>query len=275
MEYVPPCVSRDKHPAVRQAIAQIIVENQAELKVVLPGLIADSFACLAYPGEHDLLASALIPLVQGVLQIIAGVAPVGNRQNTLVSHIFSQSLGIARRCRMEAEYRDLGSWLHGRYPDESEERRGARLALLILGYDATIGTLACSLRDLIGHAPQVMADLAFETMPSRTGVPYVDRKATVATVGGGRSWEVDDVARVCLGSLEEGASAKDRNRFFGAGSHTCLGRTLFLNLWSQVACAIRAKPGMISLVHFSLGKNDVFRIPEIFTIKVHASDEYS
>lgn len=268
MNYVPPCVAADRHRNVRAEIAELIGEGQAGLKAELPALVADALCCLRQEGEHDLLGGGLVPLVQEVLGRLSGLSLSRQRENSLISHLFSQSIGIARRRRMEDEYRELWEAIADAHPHEPEPRRGARLALVILGFDATVGTLACSLYELISAAPGLMGRLPFAKWPVATGVPYVDRRATADFALNGQEFASGESLRVNLDGGGEGHPHRDPALLFGAGAHSCLGRSLALSLWSAVGHGVRAMPGSIRVVDYGLSKNDVFRIPDRFQVRV-------
>lgn len=268
MRYVPPCVPIARHSDVRTKIAEIIGGRMSEIKSELPEIVGRSLSCLRHEGEHDLLKDGVVPLVRELLGKLAGISLIPQREGSLVSYLFSQTLGVARRKRMEDEYRELWAAIASAFPDESEGRRGARLALVILGFDATIGTVGCSLRDLMCEEPALMSTLPFEKSPAITGVPYVDRAATAAFSLNGQQFRSGEALRV---NLESGAEVPDKSvpaLLFGAGPHSCLGRSLTLGLWSAISREIRATPGSISVVDFGLSKNDVFRIPDKFIVRV-------
>lgn len=265
-KHIPPCVTKERHPASRAEVAGCIAARKTIVSQTLPKMVAEAFSVLHRPGDHELMSDAIVPLTRALLSSVSGIDVDTLPADGLISDIFSQSIGISKRKKMDDGYARLFASLTAQYPDETPEARGARLALVILGHDAMIGTIGYSLLSLLSHNFIPMAKLAFEHEPQRTGVPYVDRQAITGTSIAGRSWNAGDIARVEL-EIFEGVEG-DRNKFFGAGSHTCLGRSLFLQTWSEIAKFINSAPGSIALVDWTPAKNDVFRYPETLKIRV-------
>ena len=61
-------------------------------------------------------------------------------------------------------------------------------------------------------------------LPTRTGVPYIDREVLQDVDLGLASFKAGDVHRVRLDRFEQADNDRDRRQFFGAGQHLCLGR---------------------------------------------------
>lgn len=268
-QHIPPCVSAGRHAASREAAARVLSMQKHRFNDVIEDVVAQSFGCLKVPGEHELMGAAIVPMTHKLLGALAGVDMSVVADRALLSEIFSQSIGISQRRRMDAEYARLFDAVGDAYPLEDETMRGARVALVILGHDAMLGTVGYSLHDLIGSRSCRFGDLAFEKLPSRTGVPFVDRQAAQSGSTCGRYWSKDQVVRIRLDALE--GTEGDRQRFFGAGWHTCLGRSAFLQIWSEIGRFWRLLPGTIEIVDIISARGGVFAYPEKFIVNVQSN----
>ncbi|MEO8243416.1 MAG: hypothetical protein ABI832_14005 [bacterium] len=254
-----PLALRDKpHAEQRADVARLMVERRPNMTKVLPGLVARHLQGLARPGALNLLDDGVKPLVEAVIAELVD-ADLRSTTANLVSRVFSQAMGVAQRRAMNAELAGLRRQLALAHPGEAGLRQGSRLALVVLGRDALIGTLSRSLHaHLVALNGQVLASLTMPEIPTHTGVPYIDRELQA---------DPGQVARCQLRSME-GRPADERQRFFGAGPHVCLGRPLSMDLFQQCSAFLATLTTRIAIDSFQLRKDDVFALPAHFTVTV-------
>lgn len=270
LESIPLCLSRSDHPAARRTMAEMIAARTDVLKQRIPGMVANRMAPLSRPGAVDMMASVVTPLVDdmisGLLDLPLQVGP-----DTLISRVFSQSLGVAKRRRLEAELAQLIAELETAFPQDDARTIGLKLSLAILGRDALTGTLACSLHAVLAAAPgQPLSAMDWPDLPPRTGVPYIDRMARRGAMIGSHPIPPGDTIRAWLARYETAEDPRARLSFFGAGAHLCLGRALSLDLWRSLATALRGLRMIPTITDYQLRRDDVFHLPQSFTIKVLA-----
>jgi hypothetical protein len=189
---------------------------------------------------------------------------------SLLSRIFSASLGIAKRRRLNEEIAFYRDRVAAAFPGDAPLRQDARLALAILGRDSLTGTLALSLRaHFEAVADQPLLSRSLPAIPTHTGVPYVDREALADREVDGSRVLAGETVRLALASLE-GQGDATRQRFFGGGAHLCLGRPLSIALMERISGELATMPTRVSLRRFALRKDDVFAFPEAFEIEVLA-----
>lgn len=245
-----------EHKAARADVAALLQKTSPDLTARIPTLVAERFAPLARPGEVDMLGTVIVPLVNDVLAGLSGTDYAAG-PDSLISRLFSQSLGPARRRRLEAEMADLVGAVRRAHPEDPEDVIFARITLVVLGRDATIGTLSESL------ATALRPDSAgFARVPLATGVPYVDRIAP----GAGP----EDAPRILRCQLDTLTGEDDRTRlgFFGAGPHTCLGRPVTLALFDAISTWLSRADRQIDILAFERRRDDVFYVPSIFRVAV-------
>ncbi len=245
------------HADHRADVAKLIAERRAALRAALPSMIARWFGCLSVPGRHELMAAAVEPCVDAMIAELAGIDPdLG--ESSLVSRVFSQKIGVAQRRRLNGELARLIARLRKAFPGDSDVRIGSRVTLVVLGRDAMIGTLAFSLKAYF-DTPEA----GFARVPSHTGVPYIDRQAVKTARGVAEG----TILRCLLQSLEGGTDA-DRQRFFGAGAHVCLGRVAAMDLFQGLAGHLAGLSGRIRVEEFSIRDCDVFAVLQTLWVKV-------
>jgi len=267
-QHIPLCLRGDAHLAARRRIAEIISASSTQTRAVVEREITAMIADLLTPGHHDVMQEFVTPLVNKLIGETVGV-PLHLSEDTLVSRLFSHTIGISKRKRMNTELRELRQAISAELPHLNDIEVGDRLALCILGSDAMRGTLARSLHTIFESGSSAPDDPALTETYSKTGVPFIDREALESVEIEGQERKAGTILRSRLEAFEHSDDPKVRNRFFGFGIHTCLGRTLALQVWRQIQKGLDEKNVAVSVTAFALRKDDTFHIPETFELEVH------
>lgn len=258
--HIPLCQSGAVHQAARARLARLIGATKGQVETAIPEHVARHMAPLSVPGPTDVLGEVIGPLVSDVLSDLVGL-PLGLEVDSLVSGVFSQSMGVAKRRRMEAELADILDRIR-QITGGSEQEVGDRLALAILGRDALFGTLGVSLAAQINAAAgRPIGQVAWPELPPETGVPYIDRCPAAPDS------TAPDV-RLHLKTLEASEDPRARLKFFGSGLHTCLGRATSLALWTAMGQALAQNQRQVTVSAWCLRRDDVFQCPEQFEVVV-------
>ncbi|SDY66908.1 hypothetical protein [Citreimonas salinaria] len=265
---VPLCQQRDAHAAMRRETAELIAARTGALRAAIPGLIDAHCAVLCGPGRVDVMRTVLAPLVSDALSVLVE-APLDPDEDEHVSRVFSQAMGVAKRRKVEDALTGLRARLREALPEAEERVLGLKLALAILGRDAMLGTFACTLHDLVaGLDGAPWSALDWPDMPTRTGVPFVDRVALQDVSVDGEAVDAGGSIRAQLDVYETAADPRDRLAFFGAGAHTCLGRALTLDLWRAFASMLARSGARPRVADYALRRDDVFHIPQTFVLEI-------
>ena len=267
---LPLCQPRDRHAAVRTSVARMIADQSARLRAAIPGIVTMRCGVLMQPGRVDVLHDVVEPIVSDALSILIDM-PIDVADHDHISRIFSQTLGVAKRRKMEAALGDLTRRLRLVFPAADAGVIALKLSLAILGRDAMIGTFACTLEDMARRrAGRSWSAEVWPETPTRTGVPYIDRMALSDVSVGGAHIAAGGVIRAQLDRYESATNPQDRLGFFGAGAHVCLGRALTLDLWGAMAAALATSEARPQVMAFALRRDDVFHIPETFILEIDA-----
>lgn len=269
LDGLPLCLRGEAHLARRTEVARLIAERRGVALEAMEGIVRARFGRLRRAGPCDMMEEVVLPCVDDLLAVLSGL-PIGAGGDSLMSRLFSESMGVAKRRRLNAEVEACRALVGETFPREPQARHDARLTLLILGRDALIGTLGLSLRDhfeRLGGLP--LSSLALPTVPTHTGVPFVDRQATADLSLRGRAIGAGETVRVGLDGFQ-GMAEEWRHRFFGGGRHLCLGRPLTLALMERISAMLSTLDMRVEVTRFELRKDDVFAFPGAFRIVIAA-----
>ena len=259
---VPLCQRGKAHTETRKRLAALIGQATERVSAFAETDVVALSKGLLSPGPHDVMQELVLPVVDGTIAQIIGVAPE-SKPDAMISRLFSQSIGVAKRKRMNAEFAGLRTRLSDAFPELDDRAIDDRIALSVLGTDALRGTIGCSLHALFAQD----GDGEATQMPPKTGVPYVEREAVAEVTVSGQSYPAQTHFRACLDALEQG-SDKDKMRFWGYGAHTCLGRQMSVQVWQAIAASFKGALHRIAVTDYALRRDDVFAIPEMFMIEV-------
>ncbi len=266
-QHVPLCLRGSAHQESRKRLAGLIGARSGAAREVVAAKLPELMTVLLTPGRRDVMDSFVYPLVDALMTAMIDI-DVKFEADSMVSRIFSQSIGVSKRRRMNAELGALHDHIRAQKPDLTEDEIGDRVALCILGTDAMRGTLGYSLHRMFTDPNFTLeTDLSY---PPCTGVPYIDREAIKQVQIADEGYQEGDVFRAWLKGFEsiEGKAAKQR--FFGFGSHTCLGRKLALEIWQMMAAQLHENRIEVDVLAFTKRRDDVFDIPQTFEIEVRA-----
>lgn len=268
MDYVPLALRGDAHRAARQQAARAMALGQGAALALLPALARRLADVLQTPGRHEVMEQVVAPMTEALVGALVGVV-LDSPPDAMLSRIFSEAIGVAKRRRMNAEMVALLARVARAYPQEDAAMHAARVSLAILGRDAMIGTIGLSLHDWLVGVTGVMGDHPLPDHPTRTGVPQISRQALRATQAGGCPVAPGAVVHCDMVSLEAGDAA-DHARFFGAGAHACLGRRLTLALFAEMAKATAGVTTRLDQMEMTMRRDDIFAIPETLWVTVQA-----
>jgi hypothetical protein len=266
--HLPLCQQPDTHAAVRRAAANLIAERIDSLRSAIPQMVKRHCAVLGTPGRVHLMQDVIAPIVSDTLSILVDM-PIDVAEHEQISRIFSQSLGVAKRRKLDNDLRHLTARLREAFPDASESVLGVKLALAILGRDAMMGTFGCSLHDLAKKVEgAAWCSITWPDIPTRTGVPYVERVAFADVTVDGELFASGSIIRAELADYETTADPRRRLGFFGAGPHVCLGRAATLETWGAIAAFLAKSTARPRVVAYAERRDDVFNIPEVLTLEI-------
>jgi cytochrome P450 len=269
--HIPLCLDGEPHRTARRRISEFLATRKPALQIGLPKAVAAHFGRFAQAGRIEVMGEVIQPFVLEIISTIIGIE-VSALASLNASIIFDRSLGIPRRRKVAAEVAGLRDLISTRAGAEaSEDDIGMRLALVILGRDALIGTLGESLYRLLNENPgRLLGDIDWPELPPETGVPFIERVVVTPFAAEGTCFAAGDRVRIFLQSFAYAADPKSRMTFFGAGAHACLGRPVSLDAWRAITAYLSQIPLRASVASYAVRTSDyVFTCPDRLDVDLY------
>jgi hypothetical protein len=221
---------------------------------------------LAGPGQLDIVAELFAPLVGRLTKALTGASFDHAPGGLSPSQVFDKFLSLNRRKAVERGVRDLYS---GFLETSSVEDADIRVALVILGFDALLGTIGESFVRVIEANPgRSLQEMSWGDSPPATGVPYSERVAMRTVEVAGVEIAQDERVRLFLNGFAA-AGPECHGLYFGAGRHTCLGRPISQKLWQMLASGFSAVPRRLSIMSVGYRPSDhVFNCPTSIKVRI-------
>jgi cytochrome P450 len=224
----------------------------------------------AHGGRLEVARDVIKPMVRGLIATMIDIDLPDHLALDDISKVFDKGISMQRRLRLEADMAALEAHLRGRIgPDADDADIGMRIGLVIMGKEATVGTLAESLVSLFrANEGQPLSQMAFPKLPHETAVPFVERIAASPVEIGGMSLAEGDRVRVVLQTYAH-SPAGEHHRFFGSGAHACLGRPLSTELWTAMVAHLSKLGSRVHVLDYELAQDSfVFNAPKVFEVEV-------
>lgn len=270
-EHIPLSMYGEHHSEARRRASTFIASRHHAIRAWAENNLPGHLRVFAQSGRIELMGEVIKPLVRELFATLVDTDLPDRLALDHVSEVFDKSIGMSRRVRVEADMAQLEAHLRMRLGEIGEDEIGMRLGLLVVGKDALVGTLAESMAQLLRDNVDVPLDqVAFDKMPHRTAVPFVERIASGPVSVAGLELAEGDRVRVGLQTYGHGP-ASEHHRYFGAGAHACLGRPLSLELWSAVVAILSRLTSRVRLLDYQLAMDSyVFIVPTRFEVEVTA-----
>lgn len=269
--HIPLCSDGAAHSAARRGLAEFLIARRADVAPVIPQMVIRRLASLERPGEVDLMADILAPLVTELIGAVTETEITDEMAVRRATIVFDRLIGLRKRIELDDEIGRIRAMIRRSHPDASEEVEGLRLALFVLGHDTLTGTLGETIFQVLrANSGLALREIEFPSVPSETAVPFVERTVV-------RPFEYADIAfeqgqrmRICLQPLVYSDDPVDRARLFGIGVHACLGRQLALDVWKHMIARLSQIDARLDVVSHTMRTEDfVFTVPQNVIVKVN------
>jgi cytochrome P450 len=262
--HIPLCLHGERHARQRRRASEFLATRKAALNARIPAAVAARFDAFRRQGHVEVMQDVVLPLVRDVISTIVDIdIAAGEWRNS--SLVFDKSIGVSKRRAIAAEIAALRELIAARLgPDASDDDVGLRLALVILGKDALVGTLGESLHRLFAaHSSRRLSDIDYPKFPPQTGVPFIERLVVTPFALAGSEFAAGDRVRIFLQAFAYEDEPRSRANFFGAGAHACLGRAVSVDVWNAIAAFLSGVPLFAHVRSYSARTSDyVFACPE-------------
>jgi cytochrome P450 len=271
LRHIPLGLNDEAHRDIRRRMAELIARRRGEVTRGVPALVEKWFGPIETRVEVELVGEVLAPLVTEFIAIVTETETADIPDCRRVSMVFDRMIGLRTRRELESEVAAVRAAIRASLgPDAPDVEEGLRLAFFVLGNDSLIGTIGESLHRLIEDHPGTTLDaIPFPDWPVETGVPFVERVVAEPVEIGGVKLSPGERVRVLMQGFAYSPDPADRERIFGAGVHSCLGRQMSVELWRAIVARLARMRVSIEVVDHALRQdNYVFTCPARLSLRI-------
>lgn len=271
--YIPLCQHGDRHARSRRMASEFLAARRTVVAERIPEVTARHLSAFKRAGNLEVMSDAIEPMILEYICLIAGIEVEAVHECRHASLIFDRSSGLNKRQAMETEIAALKKAIVLHLGEGApEDEVGLRLAYVILGMDPLKGMLGESLHAIFeSNAGRKLTEIRFPKLPTETGVPFIERIVVIPFGFKDVAFKPGDRVRIFLQSFAAEPSDLSRSSFFGAGRHTCLGRSLSIEIWNGVTSFLSEIPLRASVLSYAPRTSDyVFTCPEELVVEVRA-----
>lgn len=267
---IPLAMEGERHTRSRRSASEFLTMRRDAIRTWIKESLPVFLAPFGERGRFDVSEAVIRPLVLNFFETAADIAFPPDMGLDEISLLFDRSTSMSRWRRIETRMGALRKHIASAIgPTASDEEVGTRLALLILGKDALIGTLCESLHGLfVAFEGRRLAEIVYPASPQQTGVPFVERIARVDFEYAGALIARNDRMKLFLQTFAYGEAAQ-HHRFFGAGVHACIGRPVSLDLWQALTAQLSQSPLRAHVIDYTPSPYSyVFNYPTKFEVEL-------
>lgn len=256
---IPLLVNGQAHRDIRRALAELVSEGRPRILAAMPELMARHITPMDQKSNVEWVTGGLSPLVAEVFGLLCNCPVPLPFPKLVLTRLFDRFVSLAALAEAERQLGQLRERLAEAVPDVDEAHI---VALLVLGRDSLLGTLATSCHAVFrDNQGQRFADIGFPDFPPETGVAIAERVATADISVGTRTIAAGDRVRMYFQPISD-MSGASKQALFGAGAHSCLGRPISLDVWRAMIETIKGFSAQLASVACELEPNNIFVIPQ-------------
>lgn len=271
-DHIPLANEGSTHKKLRKQMAGIISARAPQAEAQLRGDVDHFMASLLVAGKTvDFLSDIALPTYRSLFGSLLGIDAQRTDVAQDASQMFYPLLSLNRRKQLDRCLRQALVSLteNGKGLATTEE---IALAMVILGRDTLVGTLALSLWHEVALNPgRRLNEITFGEMPGSTSLAFVERVAAEDTMVGAVAVSKGERVRLFLDATTVETLGHDAGLMFGKGRHLCLGRGLALAAWHCVTQALsRSQLKALPMALGLRGSDYVFNYPDYARIELRS-----
>jgi hypothetical protein len=252
------------HRQVRAPLAKHIssqMRRPALWREKVPALVS---AALERSGKLEAVRGLLLQCVDVIFEDLTGVAV--DFAPLSLTKMFDRFAGYGQLIALEETLAVFRARLAS--IGVTPESEGMMASFVILGRDSMLSTLAESIINLMSASIGQRLDGPRAEPPRLfSGVAVAERLVTEPFTFGGADFATGDRVRMYFGGYNVVESETERLAFFGAGPHSCLGRSLAVEVWSRISSAICKSPLAVAAVDWGYDRGVMFAMPKYVNIE--------
>jgi hypothetical protein len=258
MNCIPLLLNGQVHHEVRRSLAEIISGGRSRVLAALPDLMNRHLAPLDQEDNAEWVSARLSALAGEVLSLTCNCPHPLPYPKLVLTRMFDRFVSLSALGEAEKHLSELRRTLTETVPGLNQ---GHVVALLVLGRDSILSTLATALHEILRvNQGRRFADIEFPDFPPETGVAVAERVATAEITVGTQTIAAGDRVRMYFQPISDMGST-NKQVLFGAGVHSCLGRPISLDVWRAMIETLKGFSSRLVSVACEYESNTMFVIP--------------
>jgi cytochrome P450 len=267
VDHMPLLNEGEKHQNMRRTMAPYLAGRRAALQERLPQLVEKHLDPLRSCANIELMGDVLSPLVTELFWLLIEIEDGDCHFDRLsVTRIFDRFVSVSWLKRIDEALGRIRQAICARHP---ADREAMLLDLIVLGRDSLLSSLGVSLaRVLLCQVRRPLTKSDFPAMLPETGVAIAERFAVADFDLGEVKIRRGDWVRLYLQSFSYAKDSARQALVFGVGVHSCLGRQISLDVWTEIAKWLASLPRRLEVLPFQYCETTVFAMPERLEAKL-------
>jgi len=255
---IPLLLEGQVHRDIRRGLADLISRGRPRITAAMPDMMARHIAPLDREANPEWLSTALSPLVSELFAHMCGCPGPLAFPKLVITRLFDSFVSLAALGEAERQLDQLRRSLAETAPDVDQAQA---VALLVLGRDSLLGTLATSLHAVLQqNLGRRFADIEFPEFPPETGVAIAERVAAAEIPVGAHKIAAGDRVRLYFQPISDNGGV-NKQALFGAGVHSCLGRPISLDVWRAMIETFGRFSSRVASVACGFEPSNIFVMP--------------
>ncbi len=258
----------DTHVLRRRQMAEKLAQAARPLREMTVAECARAADRLCEPGPVEIMSEVVWPMTNRILSVVSGTT-----RRVDVLPLLDGSPGLNKYRKLDQDIAAGLAELAERFPEETEDQIGVRLASSLIAGQALASTLGVNLLEQLRRADDTpLGALDWSDDFTSTGVLSAERLPAngdplVLWPG---AQPVKSVIADLTCFLTEDPDA-NRTGMFGLGAHRCLGAGLSQTIWRQLVSQLRGRTARVTFVESPPLPSIGIGLPSI--IRIHVAND--
>jgi hypothetical protein len=247
------------HREVRRGLTDLVTDGRVRTTAALPGLMSRYVQPMEKQTSAEWIETTFAPLANAIFCHMCNCPTDLPFPRLVLTRLFDRFVSLAAINAAEEQIGHLRAELEAKAPDLHSAQI---VALMIIGRDSLVGTLASSLYSIVEkNLHRRFTEIPFPDFPPETGVAIAERTAVSDIKVGSLTISAGASVRMFFQPMSSADSLVSRLNLFGAGVHSCIGRPISLDVWRALISTLSQFKCRVTSVACEFESNNIFVVP--------------
>ena len=228
---LPFCHDGQAHKELKKIYAKKLNEHYEIALLNFEASLENLIALKIRPGVSlDLVEEIIAPAIVASASIFSGSQYHFEGNSASISQVLDETISISRRIKINKKIEDFMD----KFPKNISEDTGyIRVGLAVTGLDTLVGSLSESIATILNRDPDLkLSKINWDENLPATNIPFTERVLKKDKIIQGEQLKSGQRIRLYIDAAGYSKkSASYSELYFGAGSHTCIGKSFSKELW--------------------------------------------